>query len=899
MTAAQSALRIPMVEVPPERARGLGALELLGPAGRITLPLATVSITARVAGAVAEVTLRQVFRNPHPEPLAAEYVFPLPGGAAVSKFELRVAGRVVVGQVKERSEARRDYAEAIAQGKRAALLEQERGDVFTVSVGNLPPGETAELVISWSERLPVFEDGRAELRLPLVVAPRYIAGAPEGGPQAGSGVAEDTALVPDASRISPPRLAPGFDPGVALALSVELLASGALEELCCSQHAVQQRGASGAIQIELAREGERLDRDFVLRWRMAGAAVQPELLVYRPAEGDAYALLTLLPPKRDGFLGLPRDVVFVLDRSGSMEGLKMVWAARACAQLLRTLGPRDRFAIQAFDNAVEWLDQPHRGRWLQADERGLEAGEKYLRTIAARGGTELDGAIGAALELLAGRGLPAKAAARKSDAPAAPQGAPILVLLTDGQIGDEASVLRRLQLQLGEARVFTVGIDTAVNAAFLTRLAALGGGTASLVEPGARLEDALRGVAREIGAPLVTDLQISAPDLLEWKGGLPAGSLAPAHLPDLFAGRPAAAFLRLAQPVPLTITGAHADGSRFTQSVLPREVPLPALAQLWAKARIAELEDQYRLSLAGAAAIPSEQLSAEIVALSVKHLILTRFTAFVAVDQEVVNPGGQGRKLVQPVEQPHGWDLESAFDKSGHLGAMPLQASTAAPAGMPSFAPPAPPAMRSAAPMAHKVAAVASHALSAFGGLLKGGGGSASSGSGPADAQRALLKPAGAPSPSPTSGKSKRRREQSKHDDAEDLLDGAPEPVAADPALGAALDALAGALEQARSALAAGAVPDAGPVEAARTALLHLLAAASVGVEVAALQRLLRSGLLELVAALHTPGTPVAALLALCIAREQELVAARAALGGASGGSPKGRKGGAFWGASV
>ena len=490
--AIAESVRIPASTKHEPRVRGLGLLELLGPQGRISLPLASVNIEAKVAGAVADCTLSQTFQNTSGEPLEAEYIFPLPGGAAVRRFELKVAGRTVVGQVRERGQARRDYAVALQQGKRAALLEQERGDVFTVSVGNLPPGEKAEVVISWSERLPMFDDGATELRLPLVVAPRYIAGDPIGG-AAGGGVAEDTDKVPDASRLTPPRLAPGFDPKVSLSLAVHLLRDPAqpLEDLSCSQHAVRQRGGPESIQIELAREGELLDRDFVLRWRMAGPSVQPELLVYQPPEGDAFGVLTLVPPRREGFLGLPRDVVFVLDRSGSMEGQKMIWASRACAMLLRTLGPRDRFSIQAFDDHVEWFELAQKQRWVFADEAGLEAGEKFLRGVGARGGTELDLAMREALAVAGSR-----QAARGDTA----NGLPVIVLLTDGQIGDESSVLRRLQRELGEARVFTVGIDTAVNAAFLTKLAALGGGTASFVQPGERLEEALRAVGREIGA---------------------------------------------------------------------------------------------------------------------------------------------------------------------------------------------------------------------------------------------------------------------------------------------------------------------------------------------------------------------------------------------------------------
>ncbi|HYS10009.1 MAG TPA: VIT domain-containing protein [Myxococcales bacterium] len=605
---------IPMVDIPCGPTRLLGSLE----AGKQPLPLQGVGLRARVIDRVAEVTVEQKFGNPFTEVIEAVYVFPLAGGSAVSRFEVQIGQRIVRGKIQERGEARKQYAEALQQGKRAALLEQERDDVFTVQVGNITPGDAIVVRLTYSERLPFFEDGRTELRLPLVVAPRYVGGQELPREQAGHGVEPDTTTVPDASRITPPRLAPGFDPKVALDVQVELF--GGFSELACSQHAVSTAAGPESARVTLARERERLDRDFVLRWKLAGAKVKPELLVH-----DGFAMLSLLPPAREGFLGTARDVVFVLDRSGSMQGMKMASAARACALLLRTLAPRDRFSIQAFDDVAEWMP----GGFIQADEGGLERGEKWLRAIASRGGTELDLAMGEALERIRGR---AEQAGR----------VPVVVLLTDGQVGDESGVLKRLQRELGDARVFTVGIDTAVNGGFLRRLAALGGGTSTLVEPGSRLEDALQAVGREIGTPLVTDLRLEGE----------AMELAPSRIPDLFAGRASSAFFRTAGGrTKVKIAGRLPDGGKFEQEVEAREAPLAAIDHLWARARIADLEDEFR-------ATRSDAARKTIVELSIRHTVLTRFTAFVVVDDAVVNVGGQRRTVVQPVEMPADWEMQ-------------------------------------------------------------------------------------------------------------------------------------------------------------------------------------------------------------------------------------------------
>lgn len=852
MTAA---VQIPMVEVP-ERKRGVGVLELLGPQGRVELPLAGVEISATVSSFVAEVTVRQTFKNPHQEALEAEYVFPLAGGCAVSRFELKVAGRVVVGKVEERGEARRQYQQAIAEGKRAALLEQERSDVFTVKVGNLPPGEQAEVLIAYSERLAFFEDGAAELRLPLVVAPRYMAGAELPRAQAGSGVEADTDQVPDASRLSPPRLAEGFDPQVGLKIAVELLREDGegFDDLSCSQHATRTSAGAGSIKVQLAR-AERLDRDFVLRWRMGGAEVATGLQLFKAKGEEGYALLTLVPPRREGFLGLPRDVVFVLDRSGSMSGAKMASAARACALLLRTLGPRDRYGVLLFDDRVDWQDGTDGGkRLLAADEAGLEKGEAFLRGVTARGGTELDLAMREALA----------ACARGEEGTRQP----IAVLLTDGQIGDESSVLKRLQTSLGGARVFTLGVDSAVNAGFLKRLAASGGGTATFVEPGAALEDALRAVGREIGAPLVTDLELTDVD-----AGADLATLAPAVLPDLFEGRASSVFFRAKKAGSVKVTGRFADGKKFSAKVKAQALAQPALAQLWARAQVVELEDRYRLAAAGLPARPGdteEALKAEIVALACAHTLLTRFTAFVAVDQEVVNKGGQGRKVVQPVEMPAQWEREQSAMASAPVANMlfappppggpppafaafdaKAMSSTGAGAPLPPPSPVMPSPSRARGPMRKSEAGgMAARLKRAVGGML-GGGGHATD---------------------------KESREE----------EAAPKVSAAETkALREALAELTRALDALQAALAAGQVPAAGPLEQARTKLLQALSTSPVGQQVPALQRFLRSGCAELLAALKAKAG-AKALTTLLARHRKAFDAARpeleAALGGAAAG---------------
>jgi Ca-activated chloride channel homolog len=668
--------KVPLIELPIDTCRGLGCLEVIQQGQKISLPLAGVDIKAKVADRVASVTVKQTFKNSYTEHLEAVYIFPLSGNCAVSEFQLKVGDRVIKGVVEERAQARQQYQQAIDSGKRAALLEQERDDVFTVQVGNLPPGEEVTVLLTYSERLPFFEDGKTEIRLPLVVAPRYIPGDELGRGSVGDGTEQDTNVVQDASRITPPRLADGVDPNTALSIEVEVMQADdsgttGISGLSCSQHAMELGLENGGVKVTLAKDNERLNRDFVLQWRLTSAKVKSTMLMHKGADGTNYAMLSILPPKRDGFLGAPRDVLFVLDRSGSMEGPKMISAARACSILLSTLGPQDRFAIQAFDNVSEWMlpqgtSSRNNDYFMPADEVGIERGHKYLRGITARGGTEMYGALGEALNAIAER---KKAKGR----------VPVIVLMTDGEVGDEGRILKRIQQELGDSRLFTVGIDTAVNSGLLKRCANLGGGTATFVVPGTQLENALLSVGREIGAPLVIDLEIETED-----GKESISAIAPQRVPDLFSGRAVTVFFKLPEKASVRVHGKFSDGAIFNEKVKAKRVDLPSIAQLWAKTHITDLEDQYRLGQGN-----DTKARQHMIDLAVQHSLLTKFTAFVVVDEsEVVNKSGNVRKVVQPVETPAEWS--EAF-RAGSLGvsfgaaAMPqMQRMRAMPSSAPS-----------------------------------------------------------------------------------------------------------------------------------------------------------------------------------------------------------------------
>ena len=626
---------------------GFGALET----EKGALPLKALDVHTRIDGLLAEMRLTQTFVNAHAEPLEATYIFPLPDRAAVTRFRLEVAGRIVEGELKERAAARKEYDEAIKEGHRAAITEEERPGVFTMRVGNLPPNETAKVMLTLTGPLP-YTDGEATFRFPLVVAPRYIPGTPLPGPDVGAGVAHDTDAVPDASRITPPVLLPGFPNPVQLSLAVEFAASAlAPSALRSSLHAVIEETTEQGRHI-VVQPGERLNRDFILRFRVGEEKIVTSLSMQPDADGmEGTFLLTLVPPASGpGAATKPRDIVFVLDRSGSMGGWKMVAARRAMARMVDTLTDQDRFTVYAFDNVVETPPTFADNNLVAATSPHRFQAAEFLAKIEARGGTEM------AQPLTQGvHGLNALAGERKTLA----ERDRILVLVTDGQVGNEDQILRELGKQLKNVRVFALGIDRAVNEAFLKRLSDLGGGAFRLVESEERLDEVMDDVHRHIGTAVLTNLRLEPAGL-----AFVPGSIVPARLPDLFAGSPLMLMGRYtgSPQGALSLQARDAAGKMWQTEIKPSRATSAAPATVWARGRLRELEDRYVVT-------NDPELAKQIVAMSLRFGVLCRFTAFVAVDRSaVVNQGGQVHGIVQPVEQPEGWEAGGTLLACANVG---------------------------------------------------------------------------------------------------------------------------------------------------------------------------------------------------------------------------------------
>ncbi|WP_437877818.1 VIT domain-containing protein [Sorangium sp. So ce513] len=649
------------------------------------VPLLGVSLSGEVVGGAARLVVRQRYRNDERRPIEAIYTFPLPSEASIAGFAMECAGRRLEGEVKEREEAFRDYDEAIATGHGAALLDEERRNVFTASVGNLLPGEETVVEVAFVQALKA-DEGALRLMIPTLVAPRYIPGEPQGD-RTGHGVHDPTDAVPDADRISPEIAR--VDYGITVDIVFDL---GRDVEIESPSHAIEVRREEGHRRRVSLRYGRAaLDRDIVLL--AAGApGVQAGVVCDRRAGQEGTFALTVVPDLFDAKRApARRDVVFVVDVSGSMQGESIEQARRALRLCLRHLAEGDRFGVIAFSNDFHAMDPA----LTPFTQRTLERADAFVAGLAAYGGTEM------LKPLLAAAGMLGDAERDR-----------VIVLLTDGQVGNEDAIVDRVVEAGKGVRVYTFGIGTNVSEVLVNDLARRTQGAAELIHPGERIDE-------KVTAQFARATAVRVVGLTARFEGVDVGELAPAEPPALVDGEPWVLYGRYAAPGVgrLEIRG-RLRGESFYLEVpveLEAEALRPGLEALWAGARVRELEASER----GLSGKRKEAMRKRIVELAVRHRVASRHASFVVIERRTGDRRAHGQPEARPVpvSAPAGWGMSSR-----PVARMTAVAAMAAPRGMmvggPAIAARArSPVVRVSAPAA-PVAAAPAPAPSAVGGLL-------------------------------------------------------------------------------------------------------------------------------------------------------------------------------------
>jgi Ca-activated chloride channel family protein len=623
--------------------------------GDAECPLKHTDVKAEISGFLSRVVVTQEFENPFKDKIEAVYVFPLPQNAAVDDMTMRVGEHTIRGRIKRREEARAIYDAARAAGHVASLLDQERPNIFTQSVANIMPGEKVTVTISYVETLK-YEDGSYEFVFPMVVGPRYIPGAPIGNPGetsaqtgvqgtspvSGPGAGRNTTQVPDGSRITPPVAAKGTRAGHDISIEVALDAGVPIDGIKSTMHEIDlERPTDHSLFARLKNKAEIPNKDFILRYDVAGRGIEDAVLTHRSARNDStdgFFTMILQPPERVTAQDVtPKEIVFVLDTSGSMEGFPIEKAKEAMKLALDGLYPRDTFNLITFAGDTSILfPEP-----VPATSENLAKAQAFLATRTGGGGTEMMKAIRAALD--------------PSDAQYHIR---IVCFMTDGYVGNDMGIISEVQKH-PNARVFSFGIGSSVNRFLLDKMAEQGRGEVEYVALNDDGSAAAKRFHERVRSPLLTDISI------DW-AGLPVTDVYPKRIPDLFSAKP------------VVLCGRYASGARgviklkgkMSGREWVREIPveLPenesrrsVLATLWARTRVDDLMSQdYNGIQQGN---PRADVTEAITQLGLDYRLMTQFTSFVAVEEVTVTDGGAPRRVEVPVEMPEGVSHQGVFGK--------------------------------------------------------------------------------------------------------------------------------------------------------------------------------------------------------------------------------------------
>lgn len=547
----------------------------------LLLPLASSDFNVSIDGDLANVTLVQTFENPTKSPLNANYLFPLNETAAVHALTMEVGDEVIEAQIRRREQAREEFEQAQREGRAAALLTQHRPNMFTQQVANLMPGERVRITLRYAQSVPRV-DGFYELVLPLVVGPRY--NPPAKTPvRRVSDSGEERASIEPGWRIGPPPVYPQGVFGLTLpsdiepervSVAVDLQSAIPIASVASATHALDIAGAGGRRQIALSKGRVVDNRDFVLRYQLAGGAVQAGALTHVDERGGFFSLVIEPPATPTDSQIAPRELVFVLDTSGSMSGEPVEASKAFMLRSLESMRPGDYFRIIQFGSTPsEFAAGP-----VPATRENLQRAQRFTRSLSAGGGTEVIPAIQQAFEV-----------------PQQPGTLRIVVFLSDGYIGNEVEVLNDLTRRLGSARVYAFGVGSSVNRYLLSEMARRGRGFARYIDPTETSFEAARDLAARLEAPVLTDVTI------DW-GGLQPTEVTPSVVPDIFAGDSLRLTGRFAGPRDATIT-VHGTANGRPAS-LPVHFTLAntqssaaatksAIPLLWARSRVADLMRDY------------------------------------------------------------------------------------------------------------------------------------------------------------------------------------------------------------------------------------------------------------------------------------------------------------------
>lgn len=623
---------------------GSGTLTALvaGTKKSIVCPLKDTKVTADISGYVARVTVKQKFVNPSNSKIEAVYTFPLSENSAVDEMTMKIGDRTISGTIKKREEARAIYDQARNDGYVASLLDQERTNIFTQSVANIEPGKEIEITIKYIETLP-YESGKYTFAFPTVVGPRFVPGqAVTGGPQ-GSGFNHNTNQVPDASLITPMPTLGGTRAGHNISIDVHLNGGMPISEVNSALHQVDTKAIDGnKMDISLTDKETIPNKDFVLTWNVAQDSLKSGYLTYKEAgEKEGFFTLMLMPPKRvTKDIVAPKEMIFVIDCSGSQSGAPLDKAKETMLYILEHMNDNDTFQIITFNNSVQtFADKPQ----LSSPEMKNKA-KAFIKSIEAQGGTWMAPAV-------------EKACSMPNDS----HRLRIVTFMTDGYVGNDYEILGMVKKFRGASRWFPFGTGNSVNRTLIDGISKEGGGESEYVLLNSSAQEAGKKFYDRISSPVLTDVKLAF-------DGLDVKEVYPKEVSDVWAEKPLyfKGKYTAAKAGTITLTG-FAQGKPYKQSIkvdfANQNLNNPGIPSLWARAKVDRLmsEDWFGAQQGTV----NKEIKDEIVATALKHHIMTQYTSFVAVDNSRKTDGDKATKTDVPIEMPDGVSEQGVFGNKG------------------------------------------------------------------------------------------------------------------------------------------------------------------------------------------------------------------------------------------
>lgn len=590
-------------------------------------PSIDTDVQMDITGLIARVSITQHFTNPSSEWINGVYVFPLPENAAVDHMSMMIGERIIEGKIKERQQAKIIYEQAKQQGKKASLIEQQRPNIFTNYVANIGPNEKVSISIQYQQTLN-YDQGQFSIRFPLVVGVRYIPGTKKVEGFNGLGWAMNTDQVTDASSITPPVTDAYERHNNPVSININLEAGFPIVNIESRYHPItKQISESNHYQIQLANQATPANRDFVLTWRPQTTHEPQAALFTQDKDHDRYGLLMLMPPEVNWNKQqtLAKEMIYVIDTSGSMSGESIQQAKQALLLGLNQLKSEDWFNIIQFNSSTEAFSE----QALPARENNIDRAKAYIQSLHADGGTEIAPALNTALSNV-----------NKSERIRQ------VIFLTDGSIGNEKQLFKIIERKLNDSRLFTVGIGSAPNSYFMSEAASLGRGTFTYIGKIEEVQEKMSQLLNKLNHPVLSDIKMT------WKDGNNIDYW-PNPIPDLYIGEPLIVSLKLPkEQMQLNIKGITNQTKWTTNLPIINSGKAIGLNVLWAQNKIQSLSQKI---IHGE---DTEVVKQAITAIGLEHHIVTKHTSLVAVD---VTPSKPDHLLstdkAVAVKKPHGWNM--------------------------------------------------------------------------------------------------------------------------------------------------------------------------------------------------------------------------------------------------